>query len=148
MAIIMSAPASFAVLPVAVPAIMMGLSVLEVAAVLSSRDACTRFLKALASSDVREVSSVWRPVGPGEVESLHEEMFGTGEDVSLRIISTDFHTVMGLHARHVICVDEGSRGATRLDTMTTEVQVRLTSAGWRVEGFTPLTGGRWTHAPS
>ena len=144
----MSAPASFELLPVAVPAIMIGLSVLEVAAVLSSRDVCTRFLKALASLDVREVSSVWGPVGTSEVESLHKDMFGTSEDVSLRIISTDFRAVMGLHARHVICVDEGSRGATRLDTMTTEIQVRLTSAGWRVERFTPLAGGRWTHAPS
>ena len=144
----MPALASFELLPVAVPAIMLGLSVLEGAAVLSSRDVCTRFLKALASSDVREVSSVWGLVGPSEVETLREDMFGTSEDVSLRIISADFRLVLGLHPRHVICVDEGSRGATRLDTMTTEVQVRLTSAGWRVERFTPLAGGRWTHVPS
>ena len=30
------------------------------------------------------------------------------------------------------------QGAKRLDDMTTEVRVKLTLAGWRVDGFTPL----------
>ena len=144
----MSALPSFAILPVALPALVMGVLIAEGAAILSSRDVCIRFLKGLASFDVGEVSSVCGPIGPTEVAGLHEEMFGTGGDVSLRCLSADFRAVFGLRARHVICVDEGSQGARRLDTETTEVQVRLTSAGWRIARFSPLTGGRWEDRPS
>jgi hypothetical protein len=144
----MSALPSFGILPVALPALVMGLVVAEGAAILSSRDTCLRFLKGLASFDVGEVSSVYRPVGPSEVESLHKDMFGTGGDVSLRCLSADFRAVFGVHALHVISVDEGSQGAKRLDETTTEVRCRLTSAGWRVERFSPLTGGRWEEHPA
>jgi hypothetical protein len=140
---------SVGILPVALPALVMALLVAEGAAILSSRDVCIRFLKGLASFDVVEVSSVCGPVDGTRVATLHEDMFGTSGDVSLRCLSSDFRAVFGLRARHVISVDEGSRGARRLDEATTEVQVRLTSTGWRVERFTPLSGGRWeTHAAS
>lgn len=141
----MHAALPLGILPVGLPAVLLGLFVAEGAAILSSRDACLRFLRGLASLDVGEVSSVCGPVGASEVARLHRNMFGTDEDVSLRTVSADFRIVLGVRARHVISVEEGSRGATRLDDASTEVQVRLTSVGWRIERFCPLTGGRWEH---
>ncbi len=145
---VVPAPPLFGWLPATVPGfLIVGLLFAEGMAILSSRDACMRFLKGVAASDVDEVSAVCGPLGQSKVESLHEDMFGAGEEVSLRALSTDYRPVLGLRARHVITVDEGSRGAHRLDETTTEIQVRLTSAGWRVERFSPLTAGRWEDDP-
>jgi hypothetical protein len=131
----------------AVPAALPGLLVVtlllgEGMAVLTSREACKRFVMGLASLDAAEVASLYGPVSESDLASLHESMFCTCEDVSLRALSTDYSSVLGTHARHVVRVDSGCRGAKRLDNMTTEVQVRLTSVGWRVEGFSALTHGR------
>jgi hypothetical protein len=141
------AVASSAMLFGAVPGVVPGILIVtlllgEGMAVLTSREACKRFLLGVASLDTDEVANVYGPVSQGDVASLRERMFGTGDDVSLRGLSTDYSSVLGLHARHVVRVDSGCQGAKRLDDMTTEVQVRLTSAGWRVEGFSPLAGGR------
>jgi hypothetical protein len=111
-------------------------------AVLTSREACKRFVLGLASLDTEEVADVYGLIEENGVASLRERMFGSCEDVSLRALSTDYSSVLGMHARHVVRVDSGCRGAKRLDNMTTEVQVRLTSAGWQIEGFSPLAGGR------
>ncbi len=141
-------PPLFGVLPATLPAfLVVGLLVAEGAAVLSSREACIRFLRGVASLDADEVAGLCGPAGGRDVESLHEDMFGTAEEVSLRAVSMDYRPVFGLVARHLIKVDVGSQGAKRLDEMTTEIQVRLTSAGWRVVRFSPLTGGRWDDHP-
>jgi hypothetical protein len=138
------APPLFGWLPATVPGvIIVGLLVAEGMAIMSSRDVCARFLKGLALFDVDEVSRLCGPRSGSEVASLHADMFGTGEEVSLRALSMDYRPVLGFRALHVITVDVGSRGAERLDEMTAEVQVRLTSIGWRIERFSPLTGGRW-----
>jgi hypothetical protein len=141
------AAASWALMLGAVPPQLPGLVIValllgEGMAVLTSRDVCKRFMTGLALLDTDEVASVYGPVSEGEVTSLHESLFGTTEDVSLRALSTDYHSVFGFHAQHVIRVDDGSWGVKRLDDMTAQVQVRLTSAGWQVEGFSPLTSGQ------
>ena len=138
-----STPLLFGVVPAALPGlVIIALLLGEGMAVLTSREACKRFALGVASLDVDEVASVYGTVSTSDLASLHEHMFGSAEEVSLRALSTDYRSVLGPHARHVIRVDSGCCGAKRLDDMTTEVQVRLTSAGWRVEGFSQLTKSR------
>jgi len=133
-------PLLFGVVPAALPGLaIVALLLGEGMAVLTSREACKRFTLGVASLDVDEVASVYGAVSTSDLQSFHERMFGSAEEVSLRALSTDYCSVLGLHARHVVRVDAGCRGANRLDDMTTQVHVRLTSAGWRVEGFSPLT---------
>ena len=133
----------FGAVPPALPGLVLVTLLLgEGMAVLTSREACKRFVLGVASLDTDELASLYGPLSQGDVAGLREDMFGTCEEVSLRALSTDYLSVVGLHARHVIRIDSGCRGAKRLDDMTTEVQVRLTSAGWRIEGFSPLAGGR------
>jgi hypothetical protein len=140
---VVSTPLLFGV----VPAPLLGLVIValllgEGMAVLTSREACKRFTLGVASLDIDEVASVYGAVSTSDLTGFRERMFGSCEDVSLRALSTDYSSVLGMHARHVVRVDSGCRGAKRLDDMTTEVQVRLTSAGWQVEGFSPLTRSR------
>jgi hypothetical protein len=138
-----SSPLLFGAIPAALPGlVIVALLLGEGMAVLTSREACKRFLMGLASFDTDDVASVYGPVSKSDVASLHERMFGTCEEVSLRALSTDYCSVLSLHARHVVRVDDGSWGAKRLDDMATEVQVKLTSAGWRIVGFSPLTRSR------
>jgi hypothetical protein len=135
-----STPLLFGVVPAPLPGfVIVALLLGEGMAVLTSREACKRFTLGVASLDIDEVASVYGTLSTSELASLHERMFGSAEEVSLRALSTDYCSVLGLHARHVVRVDAGCRGAKRLDDMTTEVRVKLTSAGWRVEGFLPLT---------
>jgi hypothetical protein len=134
-----STPLLLGVVPAPLPGfVIVALLLGEGMAVLTSREACKRFTLAVASLDIDEVASVYGTLSASDLTSIHERMFGSAEEVSLRALSTDYRSVLGLHSRHVVRVDAGCRGAKRLDDMTTEVQVRLTSAGWRVEGFSPL----------
>jgi hypothetical protein len=133
----------FGVVPAALPGLVIVASLLgEGMAVLTSREACKRFTLGVASLDIDEVASVYGALSTTDLTGFHERMFGSAEDVSLRALSTDYRSVLGIHAQHVVRVDAGCRGAQRLDDMTTEVHVRLTSAGWRVEGFSPLARSR------
>ena len=135
-----STPLLFGVVPAALPGlVIVALLLGEGMAVLTSREACKRFTLGVASLDIDEVASVYGAVSTSDLTGFHERMFGSAEEVSLRALSTDYSSVLGLQARHVVRVDAGCRGAKRLDDMTTEVQVKLTPAGWRVEEFSPLT---------
>ena len=138
-----SSPLLFGAMPPALPGlVIVALLLGEGMAVLTSREASKRFVMGLAVLDADEVTSVYGPLSEGDIASLHERMFGTCGEVSVRAVSTDYSSVLGLHVQHVIRVDAGCRGATRLDGMTTKVDLRLTSAGWRIEGFSPLEKSR------
>jgi hypothetical protein len=142
-AVVVSTPLLFGTVPAALPGlVIVALLLGEGMAVLTSREACKRFTLGVASLDIDEVASVYGAVSTSDLTGVRERMFGSCEDVSLRALSTDYSSVLGVCARHVVRVDSGCSGAKRLDDMTTEVQVRLTSAGWRVEGFSPLTKSR------